>query len=121
MIALLCRYDPDTLGGKKPLDGRRIKGTLQWLCAENAVDAVFRVFDRLFQTADPGAGDDFLSHINQESLMVYYGKVEPALAHAIVAEPFQLLRLGYFARDLEKDTNGAVVFNRIVTLKESWR
>lgn len=121
VVTLLCRYDPDTLGGKKPLDGRQIKGTLHWLCAENAVDAVFRVFDRLFQTADPGAGDDFLSHLNPESLMVYHGKVEPALASAIVAEPFQLLRLGYYARDRDADTNGTVVFNRIVTLKETWR
>jgi glutaminyl-tRNA synthetase len=120
VVALHCTYDPATRGGDAP-DGRKVKSTLHWVSAPHAVDAEVRLYDRLFNVENPGAGDsDFLTQLNPASLEVLREcKVEPSLAHADPGSRFQFERLGYFAVD--PDTRpGALVFNRTVTLKDAW-
>jgi len=117
-----CTCDPATRGGSAP-DGRRVKGTLHWVSAKHAVDAEVRLFDRLFKVEDPNdapEGLDFMANLNENSHEVLTAcKVEPSVASA---EPFtrlQFERLGYFCVD--PDTRpGAPVFNRTVTLRDSW-
>jgi glutaminyl-tRNA synthetase len=117
---LRCTYDPATRGGDAP-DGRKVKATLHWVSAAHAVDAEVRLYDRLFTVENPGAGEtDFLTQLNPASLEVLYGaKLEPSLAAAASGVRYQFERLGYFCVD--PDTKpGAPVFNRTVTLKDSW-
>jgi glutaminyl-tRNA synthetase len=117
---LRCTYDPATRGGDAP-DGRKVKGTLHWVSAAHAVDAEVRLYDRLFTVEMPGSGDaDFLTQINPHALDVLMGcKLEPSLATAIPGGRFQFERLGYFCVDKDS-TPGRPVFNRTVTLKDSW-
>jgi len=120
VIELRCTYDPATRGGDAP-DGRKVKATLHWVSAAHAVDAEVRLYDRLFTVDNPGAGDaDFLTQLNPASLEVLHGaKLEPSLAAAAPGVRYQFERLGYFCVD--PDTKpGAPVFNRTVTLKDSW-
>ena len=117
---LRCTYDPATRGGDAP-DGRKVKATLHWVSAAHSVDAEVRLYDRLFTVENPGAGDaDFLTQLNPASLEVLRGaKLEPSLAEAKPGVRYQFERLGYFCVD--PDTKpGAPVFNRTVTLKDSW-
>jgi glutaminyl-tRNA synthetase len=117
---LRCTYDPATRGGDAP-DGRKVKATLHWVSATHAIDAEVRLYDRLFTVENPGAGDsDFLAQLNPASLEVLRGaKLEPSLAAAAAGARYQFERLGYFCVD--PDTKpGAPVFNRTVTLKDSW-
>jgi len=119
-IELRCSYDPATRGGNAP-DGRKVKATLHWVSAKHAVEAEVRLYDRLFVAEAPGAGDtDFLTQLNPHSLEVLRdAKVEPSLAGAPAGSRFQFERLGYFCAD--PDTRpGALVFNRTVTLKDTW-
>jgi len=115
-----CTYDPATRGGDAP-DGRKVKATLHWVSAAHAVDAEVRLYDRLFNAEMPGAGDtDFLTQLNPGSLEVLHAcKLEPSLADAAPGSRFQFERLGYFAADPDSK-QGAPVFNRTVTLKDSW-
>jgi len=117
---LRCTYDPSTRGGDAP-DGRKVKSTLHWVSADHAVEAEVRLYDRLFRSEMPGVGDaDFLTEINPASLEILTGcKVEPSLAAACAGTRFQFERLGYFCVDPES-TAGRPVFNRTVTLKDSW-
>jgi glutaminyl-tRNA synthetase len=117
---LRCTYDPATRGGDAP-DGRKVKATLHWVSAAHAVDAEVRLYERLFTAEHPGAGDtDFLTQLNPQSLEVVTGaKVEPSLANATAGERFQFERLGYFCADPDSQP-GRPVFNRTVTLKDSW-
>jgi glutaminyl-tRNA synthetase len=117
---LRCTYDPATKGGDAP-DGRKIKATLHWVSAAHARDAQVRLYDRLFTVDNPGAGDaDFLTQMNPASLEVLANaKLEPSLADAKAGSRFQFERLGYFCADTDS-TPGALVFNRTVTLKDSW-
>jgi len=120
VVELRCTYDPATRGGDAP-DGRKVKATLHWVSAAHAIDAEVRLYDRLFSVENPGAGDaDFLGQINPHSLDVVRGaKLEPSLATAPAGRTFQFERLGYFCVD--PDTRpGAPVFNRTVTLKDTW-
>jgi glutaminyl-tRNA synthetase len=120
IVEIRCTYDPATRGGDAP-DGRRVKSTLHWVSASHAVDAEVRLYDRLFTVDQPGADDvDFLTQLNPASLEIVRGaKVEPSLADAAPGARYQFERLGYFAAD--PDTRpGAPVFNRTVTLKDSW-
>ncbi|MSO45871.1 MAG: glutamine--tRNA ligase/YqeY domain fusion protein [Acidobacteria bacterium] len=116
---LRCTYDPDSLNG--PTATRRVKGTIHWVSAAHAVDAELRLYDRLFQSADPGEGGrDPLSDLNPHSLERVTGaKVEPALASASAGSRFQFERQGYFCADPDS-RDGMPVFNRTVTLKDSW-
>jgi len=120
VVELRCTYDPATRGGDAP-DGRRVKATLHWVAAETAVDAEARLYDRLFTTETPGAGsEDFVTEINPGSLEVLRSaKVEPMLATAAAGRRFQFERLGYFVVDPDAQP-GAPVFNRTVTLRDSW-
>ena len=120
VVELRCSYDPATRGGDAP-DGRKVSGTLHWVAAHSAVDAEVRLYDRLFSAETPGADGDFLADLNPASLRVLSGcKLEPALAGVAPGDSFQFERLGYFAADLDSRP-GALVFNRVVSLRSSLR
>ncbi len=118
-VELHCTYDPESLSGSTA--ARRVKGTLHWVSARHAVDAEVRLYDRLFKSADPeDDGRDALTDLNPQSLERLTGcKVEPSLAEASVGERLQFERLGYFCVDPDSRPD-APVFNRTVTLKDSW-
>jgi len=120
IVELRCTYDPATRGGDAP-DGRKVKATLHWVSAAHAVDAEVRLYDRLFTVENPGTGDaDFLTELNPGSLEVLTGcKAEPSLANQSAGTRLQFERLGYFCVDPESRP-GAPVFNRTVTLKDTW-
>jgi glutaminyl-tRNA synthetase len=117
-----CSYDPATRGGDAP-DGRKVKGTLHWLSAEHAQRAEVRLYDTLFTRANPldvPEGMDFLDSLNPASLLVLPGAwVEPALAGAAPGTQVQFERIGYFCADADS-TPDAPVWNRTVTLRDSW-
>lgn len=116
-----CTYDPESRGGESP-DGRKVKGTIQWVSAAHAVDAEVRLFDNLFTLENPSAtpeGHDWHEYLNPNSLEVKIAKVEPALASATMADRYQFMRLGYFCLDKDS-TEGKLVFNRTVGLKDSY-
>ena len=116
---LRCSYDPESLSGATA--ARRVKGTIHWVSAPQARDAEVRMYDRLFQSPDPGEGGRDPQHdLNPDSLERVTGcKIEPALAEAPPGTRFQFERLGYFCVDPDSSP-GAPVFNRTVTLKDSW-
>ena len=120
VVELRCTYDPETRGGQAP-DGRRVRGTIHWVSAEHAVDAKVRLYDHLFTSERPDDDDDFMTTLNPESLeIVPDAKVEPSLADAVPGEKYQFERIGYFAVDPDARP-GALVFNRTVTLRDSWK
>ncbi len=112
-----CTYDPETRGGNAP-DGRKVRGTIHWVSVSDAVDAEVRIYDRLFNKADPEEGGDFLSALNPDSCMVQAAKLEPCLSEP-GGETYQFERLGYFKKDEKLSTNGDV-FIRVVSLRDSW-
>ena len=118
IVELRCTYDPATRGGDSP-DGRKVKATLHWVAAKTALDAEVRLYDRLFNSEQPGAGGDYKVDLNPASLEVRTAKVEPSAAGAAPGARFQFERLGYFCVDPDT-TNGRLVFNRTVTLKDTW-
>jgi glutaminyl-tRNA synthetase len=119
VVELRCTYDPSTRGGDAA-DGRKVKATLHWVSAPHAVDAEVRLYDRLFNVEDPGKVDDFRSALNPQSLEIVAGaKVEPSAAAAAVGTRLQFERIGYFCVDKDS-APGRPVFNRTVTLKDSW-
>ncbi len=122
IVELRCSYDPETRGGATPPDGRKVKGTLHWVSAPHTITAEVRLYDRLFNQADPGAdGTDFKAALNPNSMEVLtYCQLEPSLANAQAGERYQFERLGYFCVDNVVSKEGALVFNRIVTLRDSW-
>ncbi len=119
VVALHASYDPETLG-KNP-EGRKVKGVIHWVSAAHALDAEVRLYDRLFSVPNPdAAGGEYTDHLNPDSLVVLSGcKLEPGLADAQVGQPFQFEREGYFCRD-PQDAADRPVFNRAVTLRDSW-
>ncbi|MCI8807811.1 MAG: glutamine--tRNA ligase/YqeY domain fusion protein [Oscillospiraceae bacterium] len=120
---IAAEYDPDSRGGN-PADGRKVKGaTIHWVDAATAVDAEVRLYDDLFSDPDPdAAGKDFLECLNPNSLEVLTGcKVEAGLAHAQPSERFQFLRQGYFCVDSKDSRPGQLVFDRSVSLKDSFK
>ena len=123
VVELLCSYDPQSAGGQTP-DGRKVKGTLHWVSAEHAINAEVRLYDHLFGAPDPDAvedGQDFLVNLNPNSLtIVPNALVEPELAMLEVGNTVQFLRHGYFCRDSRYGSPEKPVFNRAVTLKDSW-
>lgn len=119
VIELKCIIDPDTLG-KNP-EGRKVKGVIHWVDSAQGVPAEVRVYERLFASANPELGDDFLQNLNPESVKVFQAVVEPSLAQAKAGDRFQFEREGYFVAD-EKDFNQAKpVFNRILDLRDSFK
>ncbi|PIE16484.1 MAG: glutamine--tRNA ligase [Proteobacteria bacterium] len=121
VVELRCSYDPATRGGASP-DGRKVRGTLHWVSAAESLPAEVRLYDRLFSVPNPGSGDvDFLTQLNPESLVVVQARVEPSLGAAAPGSHFQFERQGYFFADPDDHgEGGALVFNRVVTLKDSW-
>jgi glutaminyl-tRNA synthetase len=117
---LHCTYDPETRGGDAP-DGRKVKATLHWVSAEHSVSAEVRLYDHLFTKADPEeGGQDFQSTLNTDSLEVLDScPVEPSLSGAESGSSFQFERLGYFCVDMDS-SNNKPVFNRTVTLRDTW-
>jgi glutaminyl-tRNA synthetase len=119
VVELRCRYDPATRGGDSP-DGRRPKATLHWVSAAHAVPADVRLYDHLFSRPDPGADGDLFADLNPASETIIRGAmVEPALAGTPLGETVQFERLGYFTPDADSRP-GALVFNRTLTLKDTW-
>ncbi len=120
VVELRCTYDPATRGGDAP-DGRKVKATLHWVSAAHAVDAEVRLYDHLFEVENPGADGDFVDDLNPSSLEIRPGcKLEPSLAAFGSGEQVQFERLGYFAPGSSTPTEEAPVFNRIVTLRDTW-
>jgi len=116
---LRCSYDPDTRSGGSGA-ARKVKGTIHWVHGADAVAVEFRLYDRLFATADPDRGGDYLENLNPESLLTLTTSLaEPSLAELAPGETIQLERTGYFTRD-SVDGATALVFNRTVTLRDSW-
>ncbi len=122
VVEVYAEYDPETRGGNTP-DGRKVRGTIHWVNAEDCIDAEVRLYDNLFTVPEPEAGEgEFTDYINPESLVVLNGcKLEKGLASAEKADRFQFMRQGYFCVD-EKDSNpDNLVFNRSVSLKDSFK
>ena len=120
---LRCSYDPETSGGHAP-DGRKVKGTIHWVSASESVQADVRLYEHLFSCEDPNAiqeGDDWRNHLNANSVQVLEGcRVEACLASALPDERYQFERKGYFCLDRQDSTPEKLVFNRTVTLKDTW-
>lgn len=115
---IYCRYDAETLG-KDPADGRKVKGVIHWVSADCGIEAEIRLYDRLFNVANPAGAEDFIATINPASLTVKQGIVEPSLQTATVNKAVQFERTGYFCRDKDSDENH-LVFNRTVGLRDTW-
>ncbi len=119
VVELKCTYDPETRSGNAP-DGRKVQGTIHWVSAAQALDCEVRLYDRLFSVPDPDAGDDFISALNPESLVTLQGKIEPSVASDAIGARYQFERTGYFMGDVEDSRPERLVFNRIVSLRDSW-
>ena len=122
VVELHCTYDPETRGGNAP-DGRKVKGTIHWVSAAHAMQAEVRLYDRLFTEEFPDAdkGISFKDFLNSDSLQVLTNcRLEPSLVDASASDRFQFERQGYFCVDSEDSSVHHPVFNRIVTLRDSW-
>jgi glutaminyl-tRNA synthetase len=122
IIELHCTYFPDTKSGSGT-SSKKAKGTIHWVSVKDAFNAEVRLYDRLFSVADPEGdeGKDFKEFINPNSLEILSNcKLEPSLKNAVAGEKFQFERLGYFCVDTKHSKQGSPVFNRIVTLRDSW-
>ena len=119
IIELHCTYDPETLG-KNP-EGRKVRGVIHWVSATLGEKAEVRLYDRLFKSAAPGRDGDYHQDLNPDSLRVLTAcVVEPALADSLIGEYYQFEREGYFCQDSVDSRHGKLVFNRIVSLRDSW-
>jgi glutaminyl-tRNA synthetase len=123
VVELRCTIDLGSRGGNAP-DGRKVKGTIHWVSAKHAVDAEVRLYEHLFTAEDPTTppegSDNWLDNVNRDSLTtIPLAKLEPALKDANVGEPLQFERIGYFCVDVES-TEQQLVFNRTVTLRDTW-
>lgn len=119
VVELRAVYDPATRGGQSP-DNRKVKATLHWVSAAHAVEAEVRLYDMLFKTPDPEEGvEDFIENLNPDSLKVVSALIEPSVAVARPGDHFQFVRQGYFTIDPDT-TADRLVFNRTVTLKDTW-
>ncbi len=120
VVELRCTYDPESRGGSSP-DGRKVKGTLHWVSAAEAVTAEVRLYDNLFREPFPEAEGHFLENLNPNSLEVLTdAKIEPNIKDVTANDRWQFMRHGYFCLDARDSQPGALVINRTVTLKDSW-
>jgi len=122
VVELHCTYDPASRGGNSP-DGRKVKGTIHWVSAAHALEVEVRLYDRLFTAEDPGEvrdGAGFESVLNPDSQEIVTGYIEPSLAGAAPGSRYQFERLGYFCVDSKDSSAERMVFNRTVTLRDSW-
>jgi len=115
---LHCTIDLASKGGKSP-DGRKVKGTIHWVSAKHAIPCEVRLYDRLFKSEEPDAAEDFKTELNPDSLKIITGYLEPFVKNAKVGDKFQFERIGYFTVDPDT-TERKIVFNRTVTLKDTW-
>ena len=111
-----CTYDSETLG-KNPTDGRKVKGVIHYVESSLAINAEFKIYDRLFLDSNPSQVDDMSSVLNPDSLIIKNGYVEPSLQDAEIEKAYQFEREGYFCRDSESD---GIVFNKTVGLRDTW-
>ncbi len=122
ITAVHCEYLPDTKSGTPGADSVKVKGNIHWVSAAHAYEAEVRLYDRLFTTAQPGGeSGDFLNDLNADSVKVIRAQLEPALKDAAPEQSFQFERHGYFVADRVDTKAGTPVFNRTVTLKDSWK
>ncbi len=120
IVELRCSYDPETRSGTGK-SGKKVKGTIHWVSAAHASKAEVRLYDRLFNVEDPASDENWLENINPDSLQVIENAlIEPYLKNSKPGERFQFERTGYFCVDTKNSTPGKIVFNRTVTLKDSW-
>ncbi len=122
VVEVYAEYDPDTRGGNTP-DGRKVRGTIHWVDVNNCADAEVRLYDNLFTVPDPDVGDrNFLDYINPHSLDILQNcKVEKSLEKATAPKSFQFMRIGYFCVDNRDSSPEHLVFNRSVSLKDSFK
>ena len=119
VVELRCSYDPETRSGTGSSE-RKVKGTIHWVSAVHGVHAPVRLYDRLFNLPDPNAVEDFRAALNPDSLEVVDAVLEPSLTALVPGEAVQFERLGYFCPDEQDSSPQKPVFNRIVTLRDSW-
>ena len=123
VVELRCTYDPETRGGDSP-DGRKVKATLHWVSAAQSLEAEVRLYQHLFAKPDPADdkdGLDFKAHLNPDSLVTLSScRVEPSLQGASGGSRYQFERQGYFCVDARDTKPGALVFNRTVSLRDTW-
>ena len=119
VVELRCSYDPDTRSGTGTSD-RKVKGTIHWVSVDHAVPATVNLYDRLFTVPNPNKADDVTTVLNADSLQIADAMLEPSLADLEVGQTVQFERLGYFCPDSKDSKPGAPVFNRVVTLRDSW-
>jgi glutaminyl-tRNA synthetase len=122
VVELHCTYDPETRGGSAP-DGRKVKGTIHWVSARHGIRSQVRLYDRLFTVEHPDMDKekDFKEFLNHDSLQILDNCIlEPSLSTAAIKDRCQFERQGYFCLDSKETTPEKPVFNRIVTLRDSW-
>ena len=123
VVELICSYDPESRGGDTP-DGRKVKGTIQWVDAKSAIPCQTNLYDRLFSVPNPDdveEGKDFTDYLNPDSLTVLQtALVEPSIQQLEVGQPFQLERIGYFCIDPKKTEDARLILNRSVAMRDSW-
>jgi len=121
VVAIRCEMDPNTRSGTPGAEQKKVKGNIHWVSARHACRAEVRLYDRLFKVEQPGAGDrDYREDLNPDSKRVIAAYLEPAAAQSAPEERFQFERHGYFVADLRDSRPGAPVFNRAVTLRDTW-
>ena len=119
IIEIQCTYDPKTKGGWSD-DGRKVKGTIQWVSIQHSINASICLYNRLFKNEDPLSNENFLDSINSDSLEIHKNcKLEPSLANAKLHDKFQFLRHGYFVLD-KTSSKSNLIFNQSVGLRDSW-
>ena len=120
VTAIICSYDPETKGGSAS-DGRKVKGTLHWVSVEHAIDAEVRLYDRLFIKENPEEGGDFMENLNPHSFRsLPNAKLENSMKNAENDITYQFERQGYFKKENQKPMQGKMVYNRAVSLRDSW-
>ena len=120
IVELHCSYDPLTKGGKTG-DGRKVKGIIHWVSCQHSIAVQVNLYDRLFNTPNPGAQDNFTDHLNPHSLIsLTDSRAEASLSNSEAMQAYQFERCGYFCRDAEDNAAGQPVFNRTVTLRDTW-
>jgi len=120
VTAVHCEYFPDSKSGTPGANNYKVKGNIHWLCANNAASAHVHLYDRLFLAEHPGREHDFLEDLNPESKSTIDARVEPSLGNVTANERFQFERHGYFMADPVESNGRMPVFNRTVTLRDSW-
>jgi glutaminyl-tRNA synthetase len=120
VVAVHCEMFADSKSGTPGADNYKVKGNIHWLSAQHACKAQIRLYDRLFAVPHPGTERDFLADINPKARQTTIAFCEPSLENVRPEERFQFERHGYFIADVKDSTPGAPVFNRSVTLRDSW-